>query len=639
MADATSHAPSISPERLLEASADAVLVVDGRGRIRMANRRAHGLFEVAGTLAGRAIEELIAGPLPRLPAKDATPVDGRTEDGTDLHLEAWLAPIAADEEGLLHITLRKAPSRANEVSFERILQHVSDGVLAVDDRGIIRFANHQAEVLFGYSPQGLVGKSMDVLSPEVELASQPEGVNLELNARRSDGAAIAADVSLSSVMTKRGELVIASVHDVTGRKQLESEQDAVDALELAGERDEERADFEVQLHQAQRLESIGRLAGGVAHDFNNMLGVIMMYTSFVSDRLDAGVSGADLAAADLAAMSTDLGAVKDVASRAAALTHKLLTFGRREVVAPEVVDLNDVVREMEDLLRRAMGENVADLRMVLADRVLPVKADRGQLDQVIMNLAVNARDAMPVGGTLEVRTSVVVIGGSAGSLPPLRPSPGEYVRFAMTDTGEGMSREVAARAFDPFFTTKGIGTGSGLGLATVYGIITQAGGDVSITSAPGRGTTVSVLLPFTHELPSTRRQPAQQPENIDGAETVLLVEDEQMFREPAVRILTAHGYHVLAASSARDALAVAHDYDGEIHVLVTDIVMPGASGKQLAIELAVLRPDTRVLFMSGYGWDVFDLEGLDEHTLLLDKPFAAAELLQKVRAALDEERP
>jgi signal transduction histidine kinase len=444
------------------------------------------------------------------------------------------------------------------------------------------------------------------------------GAGLNLAGRRRDGSEFPAEISLSAFETEDGVIVSAAIRDVSDRKRIEAERE------------------QLQVRQSERLEILGQLAGGVAHDFNNLLGVILMYASFVADGLRAGGSERSFTVEEVASMESDVRAVQDVAGRAAALTHKLLTFGRRELVAAEVLDVNEVVREMEDLLRRTMGENVDDLRTVLADRTVLVKADRGQLDQVMMNLAVNARDAMPGGGTLEVTTAVVPVAERSVLLRTLPAGAGDYARLRVSDTGAGMSPEVAARAFDPFFTTKGVGSGSGLGLATVYGIVKQAGGDVTIASTPGTGTTVTVLLPITSEPRSARPVAREAPAETDGSETVLLVEDEVMFQQPAMRILTAHGYRVLAASNAADALRVARDHDGEIHLLVTDIVMPGPSGQHLARELGESRPGTRVLFMSGYGWDTFDLSGPNGGARLLDKPFSAAHLLRDVRATLDQ---
>ena len=390
--------------------------------------------------------------------------------------------------------------------------------------------------------------------------------------------------------------------------------------------------FEAQLQQSQRLESIGQLAGGVAHDFNNLLAGIMNYAGLVSANLGDEMDRRGLA--DDPAFITllqDVGEITSVAKRAATLTHQLLVFSRRVVSQPEVLDVNAVVAEMEDLLRRTIGENVDHVETLLADDLPLVKVDRGQLEQVIMNLAVNARDAMPGGGALTIATQEVPGRHDYGLSSHEAP---RAVRLTVSDTGIGMSQDVAARVFEPYFTTKGEGTG--LGLPTVYGIVTQAGGRVSIMSTPGAGTTVRVDLPVTTDVALTHR--SSHPDELQPAtgETILLVEDEAIVREPARRMLERHGYTVLSAGSAAEALAIVHDHAGPIHLLLTDVVMPGRSGKELSLDVARLRPATKVLFTSGYSQDVIAHQGiLEEGVHLLAKPSSALEMLGKVRDVLD----
>jgi CheY-like chemotaxis protein len=383
------------------------------------------------------------------------------------------------------------------------------------------------------------------------------------------------------------------------------------------------------------LESLGQLAGGVAHDFNNLLAGIMNYSGLVSAALQDEVNRLGLTDDEpFLTILDDVEQITRAARRAADLTRQLLIFSRREVLRPQVLDVNIVIREMEGLLRTTIGQNVDRVRTVLAKDLPLITIDRGQLEQVIMNLAVNARDAMPDGGELGLETSVFEIGGPAAERREI--PPGTYVRLSVSDTGIGMTREVAAQAFEPFFSTKATGEGTGLGLATVFGIVTQARGEVSICSEVVVGTTVHIYLPAALDATPTPRSPRSSAPTRAEDETVLLVEDDDMVREPVRRILARCGYRVLEANNADDALEVVHAHPGLIDLLLTDVVMPGRSGKDLADDTRVLSPRTQVLFMSGYSQSVVVHQGVvDEHVALIEKPFSADDLLRRVRAILD----
>ena len=375
--------------------------------------------------------------------------------------------------------------------------------------------------------------------------------------------------------------------------------------------------------QAQRLESLGQLAGGVAHDFNNLLAVILNYVSFVSEEV-AAATGPD-AARHLEAASADLAQIKKAAQRAAGLTHQLLVFARRDVVRPQVLDLDKVIAAVEELLRRTIGEHV-ELITSLAGDLWPVLADPGQLEQVLVNLAVNARDAMPAGGTLTIDTGNITVDAdtiAGGS----RARKGRNVRLRVSDTGTGMPADVAQHVFEPFFTTKPEGAGTGLGLATVYGILTQADGNIRIYSEPGAGTTFTITLPVTAEaaVPITEPVPYQR---APKGETVLVVEDEDALREVTRRIFARNGYNVITAANGPEALSVAGGHQGEIHLLVTDVVMPHMLGKEVAEKMRVIRPEIEVLFMSGYARPVLTSQGrLDPNVALVEKPFSEADLM------------
>jgi nitrogen-specific signal transduction histidine kinase/CheY-like chemotaxis protein len=388
---------------------------------------------------------------------------------------------------------------------------------------------------------------------------------------------------------------------------------------------------ERSLVQAQRLESLGQLAGGVAHDFNNLLAVILNYASFASEDV-AAASGPD-PAPHLEAAGADLAQIKKAAEQAAGLTRQLLLFARRDVIRPQVLDLDSVIISVEELLRRTLGEHV-ELVITLAGDLWPVLADPGQLEQVLVNLAVNARDAMPDGGTLTIQTGNITVdadsiaGGSKANIGP-------NVRLQVSDTGSGMTAETAEHLFEPFFTTKRDSGGTGLGLATVYGILLQADGNIEIYSEPGRGTTFAITLPVTDEAAAPIEESAPFQRTPKG-ETVLVVEDEAALLEVTKRILTRNGYRVITAASGPEAVAIARNHPGEIHLLVTDVVMPHMLGKEVAETVRTIKPDIEVLFMSGYARPVLASQGrLDPNVALVEKPFSEADLLDMAGKVLN----
>ena len=395
---------------------------------------------------------------------------------------------------------------------------------------------------------------------------------------------------------------------------------------------QERTDRQqAQLQQAQRLESLGQLAGGVAHDFNNLLAVILSYASFVSQEL-ADPSGPGWPER-LKSARSDLGQITLAAERAASLTRQLLAFARREVARPQVLDLDHVITAVQEMLRRTLGEHV-ELVTTLAGDLWPVLADPGQLEQVLVNLAVNARDAMPGGGTLTIDTSNITVDADtvAGGSKARR---GKNVRMRVSDTGTGMTADLIEHVFEPFFTTKAEGAGTGLGLATVYGILAQAEGHIQIYSEPGTGTTFSITLPVTAEALVPMAEPVLYQRSPKG-ETVLVVEDEEALRQVTKRIFTRNGYHVITAANGPEALDIASTHPGEIHLLVTDVVMPHMLGKEIAAKMRAIKPGIEVLFMSGYARPVLASQGrLDPNVALVEKPFSEAELLAQAGHVLN----
>jgi len=383
-----------------------------------------------------------------------------------------------------------------------------------------------------------------------------------------------------------------------------------------------RMQLEEQLRNAQQLEAIGRLAGGVAHDFNNILSIIMGHGELL-----LATAGDDERARN------GLEQIRRAADRAASLTQQLLAFSRKQVLQPKVLDLNEAVAEVQKMLSRVIGEDI-QLVASLHPSLVPVKADPGQVEQVLMNLAINARDAMPHGGKLMMETSNVDVGLELAR--DLELVHGEYVMLKVTDSGHGMDAETVLHIFEPFFTTKPMGKGTGLGLSTVYGIVKQSGGSIQVESEAGRGTTFRIYLPVADGAMSKRQESIVGEKIAGGTETILLAEDEPDLRELARIFLEGYGYKVLEAESAERAIQTASVFPGRIDLLLTDVIMPGLSGSQLAESILKQRPQTKIVYMTGYTDDmVVQHKVLEPGVKLLQKPFGKAELALKVRSTLD----
>jgi len=530
-----------------------------------------------------------------------------------------------------------AEGRRAEQRFRLLFDAAPDAMIAVAEDGLIAMANAKAAELFGYPAGDLTGRSVEMLIPEEARAamvagraeyfadpeSRPLDTELKLSGLRQDGRKFPAEITLSGLPTDGGMLVTAAIRDVTERLALQAERERLRAIA-------EQEKVERRLQQSQRLESLGQLVGGVAHDFNNLLNVIQGYADFSAEQVQA------LAQADarLEPVLDDIEQVRVAAQQATRLTRQLLTFARHEVNRPEVLDLNEAVKGAGQLLRRTLGEHI-DLTIAAEPALWQVKADRGQLEQVLVNLAVNARDAMPGGGRLTIDTGNAEVDAAyATRRPELRP--GRYARLRVSDTGMGMDRATAERVFEPFFSTKPKGRGTGLGLATVYGVVTQAGGSIEIYSEKGLGTTVSVLLPATDEAAEPYLPPAASNDDNRGrGETVLVVEDEEILRELTTRILTRSGYQVCVVSSGSEAVQRAGDPAQPIDLLLTDVVMPEMLGNEVAARIGAIRPGVPALFMSGYAQPILDSHGVPAPAFdTVEKPFTEAILLSRVRKAI-----
>ena len=504
-----------------------------------------------------------------------------------------------------------AALRASEERY-RMLFEATPQPMYVFDLETLRFlaVNGAAVEHYGYSREEFMSMELVDLFPEADrdavrrsaaLAASTPGTRryAEWHQRRKDGRAIEVELSSHSIDfgSRPARLVLAL--DVTEKRRLE---------EL--------------LRQAQKMDAVGRLAGGVAHDFNNILGVIIGYGEIVKRRMPAADP-----------LQGKVAEILKAAERAATLTRQLLAFSRKQVLQPRVLDLNLVVANMEKMLRRLIGENI-ELKTMLRERLGSVRADPGQIDQVLMNLVVNARDAMPGAGTLLIETTEVDLDASYLTFHP-GAHPGPHVLLAVSDTGHGMDEETVSRIFEPFFTTKLVGKGTGLGLSTVYGIIEQSGGHVDVYSEKGVGTTFKVYLPRIEATVTRAGMEAAPPPPRAGSETVLLVEDEPALRGMIGETLAHGGYRVLEAATPRQALDIAGSHQGPIHAVLTDVVMPEMSGRELADLLKPLRPEALVVYMSGYTDDAIGHHGLlDPGTRFLQKPFTSDALLWKLHEAL-----
>ena len=530
----------------------------------------------------------------------------------------------------------KSVTTTDDTRFAGLLEAAPDAMVCVEADGRIALVNAQVENLFGYGRDELIGQPVEMLVPDdartfharhragyaADPRPRPMSAGLQLAGRRRDGSTFPAEISLSAIPTSKGMLITAAVRDITDRIEAQTEADR-----LRGEVEQGR--LEAQLHQAQRMESLGQLAGGVAHDFNNLLGVISNYVAFAREE-----AGRDPAHVQWESVRADLEHVDAAAKRAAGLTRQLLAFARRDVIQPRVLDLNEVIASVEQLLHRTLGEHI-ELAADLAADLSSVLADPGQIEQVLVNLAVNARDAMPGGGKLTIKTGNVQV-DDAYAAPRADLRPGWYVSVKVSDTGTGIPRDIIGRVFEPFFTTKPQGEGTGLGLATSYGIITQAGGTIRIYSEPGLSTTISVLLPAIGQAASAQPPPPAKPHGGTG-QVVLIVEDEPALREVARRILDRNGYHVLTAASGPEAIDLITSHPGRVDLLLTDVIMPQMMGREVAERICAHQTGVRVLYMSGYTQGLLGAQGvLEPGVNLIEKPFSEPALLTKLNSILTQ---
>jgi two-component system cell cycle sensor histidine kinase/response regulator CckA len=583
---------------------------------------------VLDTTGGTVVEVGGAVPAPRLarswPIHDAGLLVGRVEVTRSLRplllratlLALILVPLAFLAFGLLRsqplraIRLGEEALRASEARFRALTEHAADMILVFDGEGCVRYWSRSAEESLGWKASEVMGQRLTDLG-----LIHPDDLPLFEDGRHG------ADASLNKFLpvTIRYRHRDGTWRLVEGSARSLLDDPAVRGVVVNARDATEQRRLEDQLRQGQKLESIGRLAGGVAHDFNNLLTVILGCAAGIREAQEEGRP----------VDPEDVEQIQEAGERARDFTTQLLAFARKQVISPSPIDLNAVVRGSERLLRRVLGEDIR-LEVQPQEGLWLTLCDAGQMEQLLLNLAANARDAMPRGGRLliETRNAVtepVAIGSSSG----------EWVCLVVRDSGAGMSPEVQERIFEPFFTTTELGKGTGLGLATVHGIVAQNGGRVLVESRPGRGTAFEIRFPRTEAVTGLAPRPASPPAR-SGNETILVVEDDPRVRAVTVRALRGAGHRVLVASDGPEALAVAEQCDTPLHLVVTDVVMPGMSGKAVVESLRRKRPGLRALFVSGYPQEVIARRGvLDGGIEFLAKPFTPAALAARVRAVLD----
>jgi PAS domain S-box-containing protein len=518
--------------------------------------------------------------------------------------------VARQLASAVEIKRNEQALRRSEARYRSLVQSSVYGIYRSSLEGRFLDVNPALITMLGYAS----AEEVLLLDPEKDVFEHPEEQTRLIeefrHAGRMDGLEVKWKRKDGSAITVR----------ISGRA-VSSADEPADVLEAIAEDVTERRVLEDQFRQAQKMEAVGRLAGGVAHDFNNLLMVISGYTEVILAKLDVEHP-----------LHEKGRAIQQAADRATTLTRQLLAFSRKQILELKVVDVNAIVEDMERLLRPLIGETV-ELTASLASEAGHTRADAGQLEQVLMNLVVNAKDAMPQGGKLMIHTQNVIIDENHHRGQTFI-RPGRYVTLSVSDTGMGMDKETQSRIFEPFFTTKEKGKGTGLGLSTVYGIVKQSGGYVMVQSEKGHGTTFNIYLPrveATVDIHATPMPRAAQ----GGSETVLLVEDEESVRQLVRETLLAKGYRVVEAENGEAGLAAAAKHEGKIDLVITDVVMPGIGGRELVQQLALARPETKVLYLSGYTEDAVVSEGtIESGTAFLQKPFTLQSLSRKVREVL-----
>ena len=645
--DPKALAETLLSHSILEAIPDAVAAVNQQGVIVQINSQTEAMFGYTrDELIGQSVDMLVPKrhranhhqhredfhSKPKI-RRMGSGLDlyARRRDGSEFPVEISLSPVATGNGAIVLSVIRDISDRkriendlrhANEELERRkarelrdsqnrmalIVDSSQDAIIGKNLDGIITQWNKGAEQMYGYSAMEMIGRNVSALCPPdrpdeipeiLQKIRRGERVNYFESIRvTKDGRRLNVSISVSPIYDADGKIVGASAigRNITAQKKVED-----------------------QLRQSQKMEAVGRLAGGVAHDFNNLLGIVTACTELLRDRVDNDAL-------------EYIDNIREAANRGAALTRQLLAFGRRQPVQVQILDLNERLREMSKLLRPLMGDDV-EIFLPARSKSAVVEVDPGQLDQIVLNLAVNARDAMPRGGKLIIDTGVFDIDENFAQEHTM--TPGRYVMLAISDNGTGMDEVTRTRIFEPFFTTKETGKGTGLGLATVYGIVKQGGGHIWVYSEPGQGTTFKIYLPSAeHKLGIESEEKAEAlPVKRDGV-TILLAEDDPIMRKLTRKMLEEHGYKVLEATNGEAALEVISRHPSSIDLTLTDVAMKGMNGPDLVLRLMDSHPEMKVIYMSGYTGELISHQGLQSGIPLLEKPFTRAALLKTIDETL-----
>jgi PAS domain S-box-containing protein len=651
LAPAKTMAEVLLSADLLETLPDAVVAVDHEGVILQVNSQAQGLFGYErDELIGQKVEMLVPesyrgehhhhrenyAKTPKTRRMGAElDLYGRRRNGSEFPVEISLSPVSTEKGGFVLSAIRDISDRkriaeelrrANEELHEKtteqlgeyrsrlasIIDSSEDAILSKSLDGTITSWNRGAERMYGYAPEEAIGKHISLLTPSdrpEEIAeilrkiARGERIEHHESVRvTKDGRRLDVSLSVSPLRNAAGDVVGASViaRDITAQKRSEG-----------------------QLRQAQKMEAIGRLAGGVAHDFNNILAIINSCTEFLRDRIDPASEP-----------SLYVENIKKALDRGTSLTRQMLTFSRTSAIQPRVLDLNERLREISKLLRPLLGDDV-EILIVPRTSSAVIEADPGQIDQIVVNLAVNARDAMPRGGKFILETGVTRFDEDFADQHQAMAA-GKYVLLAVSDTGSGMDEATASRIFEPFFTTKEAGKGTGLGLATVYGIVKQNGGNILVYTEPGQGTTFKIYLPSAeHKIGLGSKPETESVSPKRHGTSILLVEDDEIMRSLTRKLLEEHGYAVFEADDGKSALEWVDSHPDQIDLLLTDVVMRRMSGPELVERLNASRPKLKVVYMSGYTGELMaNREVLKPGVTLLEKPFSRTALLNTIHATL-----
>jgi two-component system cell cycle sensor histidine kinase/response regulator CckA len=563
----------------------------------------------------RANSKLLTTPILLVSAlrRDSQSISQGLEVGADDYLELPYDPIRliAKVKRLIERRQVEEALKQSEERYRNLVENAHDIIFSHDLEGNYLSINKAAELITGYTREEALRMNLSqTVAPEyIEKAREMVSSKLRgdkvtayyLEIIAKDGRRISVEVNTRLIFQSGSPISIQGIaRDVTERKSLEA-----------------------QLRQSQKMEAVGQLAGGVAHDFNNLLTAIIGYSELALRGLQPGDP-----------LRQSIVEIKKAGDRAASLTRRLLAFSRKQVLQPKIFDLNLVVSDMEKMLHRIIGEHI-ELQTILEPEIGSIKADPGQIEQVVMNLAVNARDAMPKGGRLTIKTENVYLDENYAA-SNIAVKPGAYIRLTVSDTGMGMDEETQSHIFEPFFTTKNVGEGTGLGLSTVYGIVRQSEGNIRVNSEVNRGTTFRIYLPRVTETHSQTKQWIASKETLQGTQTILLTEDEEIVRNLAREVLEMYGYEVLEAASGESALRICEQSEKPIHMLLTDVIMPEMSGRELAEKLSQIQPGMKILYMSGYTDNAIARHGiLDAEIPFLEKPFTPDALAKKVSEVLN----